>query len=102
MTAVADQKELAEGAGLPSISEVQRLRLQNFFLQQQACQCQLNVLTLQFLQTRAPRALQERIDELASQLNALVDDVFAEYGFDSRLYQLDIERGLFRERKTTD
>lgn len=103
MTSVTDRQDSPdiEIPGLPGISEVQCLRIQNLFLQQQICQCQLNALTLQFLQTREPRALQERVDELTSQLNALADRMFAEYGVDSGLYQLDIERGVFRERKTT-
>ena len=82
----------------PAVPELDRLRLQNLFLQQQVCREQLNVLTLQFLQTPQLKALQERIDEMTQQINALAAKLFADAKVDAQQYQFNLEDGTFVAR----
>jgi hypothetical protein len=95
--------EPAEGAksrsaGAAQVPELERLSLQNLFLQQQVWREQLNVLTLQFLQTANPKTLQDRIEVVTHQINALADKIFADANLDPAEYQLDVLAGTFIAR----
>lgn len=87
-------------AVIPALSELDRLRLQNLVVQQQLCQEQLNVLTLQFLQTAEPKALHDRVEELTRQINAVAGQMFAACKLDPQRYQLNVNEGIFVERST--
>ena len=82
----------------PTVPEQDRLSLHNLLLQQQVSREQLNVLTLQFLQTSGPRALQDRIEKLASEIESMVGRIFADAGLDQNLYQFNVDQGRFIER----
>jgi hypothetical protein len=82
----------------PRVPEVVRLRLQNLFLQQQVCREQLNVLTLQFLQTGPPKVIQDRIEELTRRINSIAQQIFTDARLDSSRYQFDVDSGTFVER----
>ena len=86
---------------VPKIPEIERLRLQNLLLEQQVSREQLNVLTLQFLQTEPPRELHAKIEHMTRQLNSLAERVFADAQVDPRRYQLNVADGIFVERPDT-
>jgi hypothetical protein len=102
MPAIANLKETkTEGIAIPKVPELERLRLHNLFLQQQVCREQLNILTLQFLQTAQARAIQERIDVITRQINEMAERLFAEAHLDALFYQLNVQEGTFIERSRT-
>jgi hypothetical protein len=104
MTTIATVNEKPSGVDnlvLAPIAELDRLRLRNLVLEHQLCLRQLEVLTLQFLQTAEPRTIQSRIEELTTQINASTEAIFSEHGLDQRCYQLDIDRGVFTDRQIT-
>jgi len=81
------------------LSDVDRLQLHNLLLQQQTLRAQLNLLTVQFLQTPEPRALNDRINELTTRINATTEQVFAAHQIDPKMHSLDVERGVFVPRR---
>ncbi len=83
----------------PRIDELDRLRLQNVVLQLQLGREQMNVLVAQFLQTPQPRALQERIDGLGTQMNDLVRQIYVTAAVDPERYQVNVVDGTFVPRK---
>jgi hypothetical protein len=94
----ADPADAGDIVSIPKVPELERLQLHNLFLEQQVCREQLNVLTLQFLQTMQPKALQERIERITSQINTLAQRVFADARIDAQAYQLNVEEGAFVRR----
>jgi hypothetical protein len=96
-----DALEVGDAPATGKIPELDRLQLHNLLLQQQLCREQLNALTLQFLQTVQPRALQERIEEIGRQINILGERVFADAHVDAQAYQLNLEDGSFVSRSQT-
>jgi hypothetical protein len=75
------------------------LALHNLLLQQQLVREQLQVLTLRFLKTPDPRALEDRIVQLTAEINATVERLFGAAGLDSRQYQLNANDGSFVKRE---
>jgi len=96
----SDQASITKTASPRTIPEVDRLKIHNLFLQQQLLRQQLNALISQFLQAPEPRALQERIDELVNQTNALVTSVFVSSGIDPNEYQFNVHTGEFIAKKS--
>jgi len=82
-------------SALPELPELQRLKVQNLFLQQKLCREQLNALTYRFLQTPQPKALEERVEELNKQLNLVAADIFSSLRIDPQAYLLNVEDGIF-------
>jgi hypothetical protein len=93
-----DEKEKTKEVSTPDVPELERLRIHNLYLQQKICHERLNLLTLQFLQTAEPKALQQQIDEFTSQIEALAQRIFSNAELDPRQYQLNIDRGVFVPR----
>lgn len=97
-TIVKSEAANVDDIAIPTVPELDRLRLHNLVLQHQVLREQLNVLTLQFLQTPQPNALQERVEDVTKQINGMAERLFAEANLDPRRYQLNVEDGRFVER----
>ncbi len=84
--------------GSQKLSEAERLKLHNLFLQRQLQQEQLNNLTLRFLQTEQPKSIQEKIDALGKEINAGVEQACRQVGLNTDEYQINIDDGTFVRR----
>jgi len=96
--AVHKDEDPTETHSLPEVSELARLKLHNFILQQQLCREQLNGLVLQFLQTPKPKEFQDKLENLTRQVNEMAADLYSSTGVDPQQYQFDVEKGVFVAR----
>jgi phosphoribosylaminoimidazole-succinocarboxamide synthase len=91
--AEARQEEIPVG-----IPEIERLGLQNLFLQLTVYREQLNNLISQLLISPQPRKLQDKIDEITAEINARAQEVFSSAGVNPKEFKFDVNRGTFIRR----
>jgi hypothetical protein len=80
---------------LHKVPEFERLKIHNLFLQQLLLREQLRALICRFLQTPEAKVLQDKIDGLAKEINAVAAEIFASSRVDANEYQFNVETGKF-------
>ena len=99
MSNVPTLESAALPAALSTVSEEDRLRLENFLVRREACRERVSRMTMEFLQTAQVKTLTDSIESLTQAASGLTAMIFANAKMDPEQYHFNVANGTFVPRQ---